>query len=313
VLSKLAAFIQFVRAVVLRFDDDHCMQIAGSLTFTTLLALVPLASVALTFISAFPVLLDMNLALRQFVLENLMPESAEAVGAYMEQFRINAGKLTAVGLAFLIVTAVMLLLTIEHAFNQIWRVHRERPYLQRAVIYWALLTIGPVLIGASLSLTSWLVSLSLGLVKDIPGAGVALLKTVPIVLTALALALLYFTMPNRRIALRDALIGGVFAGLVFEASKRGFAWYLTEFPTYKLMYGAFATVPIFLLWIYISWLIVILGAVVVAMLPERRTRSRHGRAAPGADFADALRILKVLWEAQRKGETVALARGQAGV
>jgi membrane protein len=313
--KKFAAFLQFIRAVARRFDDDHCMQIAGSLTFTTLLALVPLVTVALTVISAFPVFRDMSEALQQFVVRNLMPDSVEAIANYTEQFRANAAKLTALGLGFLIATAVMLMLTIEHAFNQIWRVTRQRPILQRAIIYWTLLTVGPVLVGASLSLTSWLVSRSLGLVSDIPGAGVALLRAVPMVLTALALALLYLAMPNRRIALRDALLGGVVAGLVFEATKRGFAWYLTQFPTYKLVYGAFATMPIFLLWIYISWLIVVFGAVVVAVLPEWRTHAMHmhGRAAPGSDFADAVRILKVLWEARQKGEVVRLARLHAGV
>jgi membrane protein len=311
--SKLAAFLQFIRAVARRFRDDRCMQIAASLTFTTLFALVPLVTVVLTMISAFPGFGDMNLVVRQFVVENLMPETAEAIGGYMEEFRINAGKLTALGLAFLVATAVMLLLTIEHAFNQIWRVRRQRGILLRWIIYGTFLTVGPLLIGASLSLTSWLVSRSVGLVGDIPGASPALLKSIPMALTALAFALLYLVMPNRRIALRDALIGGVVAGLVFEATKRGFAWYLIQFPTYKLVYGAFAAVPIFLLWIYISWLIVVLGAVVVAALPEWRTRAAHGRAPPGADFADALRILKVLWEAWRKDEAVPLARLHASV
>lgn len=311
--SKLATLTQFIRAVVRRFDDDHCMQIAGSLTFTTLLAMVPLVTVALTVISAFPVFRDMSEALQQFVVRNLMPDSVEAITNYTEQFRANAAKLTLFGLAFLIATAIMLMLTIEHAFNQIWRVTRPRPIVQRAIVYWTLLTVGPVLVGASLSLTSWLVSRSLGLVSDIPGAGVALLRTVPMVLTALALALLYLAMPNRRIALRDALIGGVLAGLVFEATKRGFAWYLSQFPTYKLVYGAFATVPIFLLWLYISWLIVVFGAVVVAVLPELRAHAIDRRAAPGSDFSDALRILKVLWEARQKGEVVRLARLHASV
>lgn len=309
----LGTLNQFIRVVARRFGDDHCMQIAGSLTFTTLLALVPLVTVALTVISAFPVFRDMNVALQQFVLLNLVPASAEVIANYTEQFRTNAAKLTAVGLALLIATAVMLMLTIEHAFNQIWRVTRPRPIVQRAIIYWTLLTVGPVLIGASLMLTSWLVSRSLGLVSEIPGAGVALLRTVPVVLTVLALALLYLAMPNRRIALRDALLGGLVAGLVFEATKRGFAWYLSQFPTYKLVYGAFATVPIFLLWIYISWLIVVFGAVVVAVLPELRARAIDRRAAPGTDFLDALRILKALWEARQKGEIVRLARLHAGV
>jgi membrane protein len=308
VLKRLPALAHFARLVARRFNDDRCMQIASSLTFTTLLALVRLATVALTLISAFPVFRELNEVLEDFVMDNLMPESADAIANHAQQFRANAAKLTAFGLAFLAATAVMLMVTIEHAFDQIWRVTRSRSAFQRAIIYWTLLTIGPVLVGASLSLTSWLVSLSLGLVHDIPGAGLVLLKTVPVVLTSLALALLYATMPNRRIAVRDALVGGLLAGLVFEAGKRGFGWYIAQFPTHKLVYGAFASVPVFLLWIYVSWLIVIFGAVVVAVLPEWRARARQGTRPPGADFVDALRILRALWAAHGKGEVVRLAR-----
>jgi membrane protein len=145
-------------------------------------------------------------------------------------------------------------------------------------------------------------------VSEIPGAGLSLLKTVPIVLTSLALALLYLTMPNRRIGLQDALFGGLLGGLAFEAMKHGFAFYITQFPTYKLVYGAFASVPIFLLWIYLSWLVVLFGAVVVAALPEWRERVGQGRTLPGTDFFDALQVLKILWHAQRQGEAVGLQR-----
>lgn len=303
---KNPPLIDLVRIVTRRFHDDSCMRIAASLTFTTLLSIVPLITVALTLISAFPVFEEMSQALQAFVLENMVPESAGTIAAYTEQFAASATKLTAVGIAFLAVTAIMLMMTIEHAFNQIWRVSLPRSVFQRVLVYWTLLTVGPVLIGASLSLTSWLVSLSLGLVSDIPGAGIALLKTMPVVLAALALALLYLTMPNRRIAIGDALLGGVLAGLAFEAMKRGFAFYITQFPTYKLVYGAFASVPIFLLWIYLSWLVVLFGAVVVAVLPEWRTRATQARRVPGGDFYEALQILKILWHAQQTGEVVSL-------
>ncbi len=291
-----------------QFDEDRCIQIAASLTFTTLLSIVPLITVVLTLISAFPVFGQMSEALQRFLLERLVPESAGAIVNYAAQFAASAAKLTAVGIAFLAVTAIMLLTTIERAFNQIWRISRPRSMFQRLLIYWALLTVGPVLVGASLSLTSWLVTLSLGLVSDIPGAGVVLLKTVPVLLTSTALALLYIAMPNRRVALRDALLGGVLAGLAFEAMKRGFAFYVTQFPTYTLVYGAFASVPIFLLWIYLSWLVVLSGAVVVAALPEWRGRAGQSRPVPGSDFFDALQILKTLWHAHRSGVVVGLSQ-----
>ncbi|MBI3937207.1 MAG: YihY family inner membrane protein [Betaproteobacteria bacterium] len=306
--EKPAALIELARMVAARFVEERCLQVAASLTFTTLLALVPMVAVALTVISAFPVFGAFTEHLERFVLENLVPESAEAIAAYTEQFTENAGRLTALGAAFLGLTALLLMLTIDRAFNTIWRVTRPRPMLQRVLIYWTVLTVGPLLIGVSLSLTYWLVGISLGVVRDIPGAGVALLKIMPVVLTSVAFALLYLAVPNRRIALGDALLGGVAAGLAFEAMKRGFAFYVTQFPTYKLVYGAFASIPIFLLWVYLSWMVVVFGAVVVAVLPEWRARADQAQSAPGDEFFDALRILRVLWQAHRTGEAVAPSR-----
>jgi membrane protein len=304
---------EFMRVVAKRFSDDHCMQIASSLTFTTLLAIVPLITVALTVISAFPVFAALTRQLQAFLLENILPQSAHLIAKYGEQFTANAAQLTAVGIAFLAITAILLLLTIERAFNQIWRVQRTRATVQRVFIYWALLTIGPVLLGASLSLTSWLVSLSLGVVKEIPGAGVGLLRIVPVALIWLALTLLYLAMPNRRVLIRDAAVGGLLAALAFEAMKRGFALYITQFPTYKLVYGAFASAPIFLLWVYISWLVVLSGALVVAVLPEWRTQAWQGEPAPGTQFFDALHILGLLWLVHRDGNLVTLRRLHAAV
>lgn len=299
--------IELAQRVWQRFLADRCLQIASSLTFTTLLSLVPLITIALTLISAFPVFGEMSLALKTFVLHNMLPQSADAIARYAQQFTLNAARLTAVGIGFLSLTAILLLLTIDRAFNDIWRVRRARPVMQRVVVYWMLLTIGPVLMGASLTITSWLVARSVQLVGGIPGAGVVLLALVPLALTSLALALLYLTMPNRRIAARDALIGGAIAGLAFEAMKRGFAFYITSFPTYKLVYGAFATVPVFLMWVYLSWVVVVFGAVVVAVLPEWREKAGRAEPAPGSDFFDALQILKVLWHAHREGKVVRLS------
>jgi membrane protein len=296
--------MDLMQRVVQRFNEDRCMQIAASLTYTTLLALVPLLTIALTVISAFPVFDEMSVVLQAFVLENLLPQSAEVIANYTREFTANAARLTAVGVGFLSVTAILLLITIDRAFNDIWRVRHPRPLVQRVVVYWTLLTIGPVLIGASLSITSWLVAQSVQFVRVIPGAAVVLLTLVPFVLTSLALALLYLTMPNRRIAVRDALVGGFIAGLAFEVMKRGFAFYITSFPTYRLVYGAFATVPLFLMWVYLSWLVVVFGAVVVAVLPEWREKAGRAEAAPGSDFFDALQILKVLWQAHREGKVV---------
>ena len=299
--------IQLGRIVAGRFHEDRCMQIASSLTYTTLLSLVPIVTVALTVIAAFPAFGGVTASLQTFILDNLVPESVDVIATYTQQFTSNAAKLTAVGIALLAVTSIMLLVTIDRAFNDIWRVRRARPLIQRIFVYWTLLTVGPVLIGASLTLTSWLVGHAVGLVKGLPGAGVVVLSTVPVVLTSVALALLYAAMPNRRIMARDAVIGGLLAGLAFEAMKRGFAFYIAQFPTYKLVYGAFAALPVFLLWIYLSWLVVIFGAVVVAALPEWREAAGQRRPMPGSDFFDALQILKMLWGGHQRGANVTLS------
>jgi membrane protein len=313
VLKKPSSLVDFGRMVAQRFEEDRCMQIAASLTFTTLLAIVPIITVAVTLISAFPVFRSVTEHIEGFLLENMLPESVEAIAAYTGQFTKNAARLTLVGIVVLFVTAMMVLFTIDRAFNQIWRVPRPRSAVQRVFIYWALLTVGPVLIGASLSLTSWVVSLSLGLVKDVPYAGLVLLKVVPMLFTGSAFVLLYITMPNRRVLARDALSGGFLAALAFEAMKQGFAIYITQFPTYKLVYGAFAIVPLFLLWIYLSWLVVLFGAVAAAVMPEWRGRVAQVEAIPGAQFLDALQILRILWEAHGAGEIVTVLRMHAVV
>jgi membrane protein len=307
-LKKTPPLIDFARMAWQRFVEERCLQSASSLTYTALLAIVPILTVALTMMSAFPVFGEMMGHIQQFLVTNMLPESAESVVAYTRNFAQNAARLTALGLLMLFITAMIVLHTIDRAFNQIWRVPHRRTTVQRAFIYWAMLTVGPVLIGASLSLTSWLVSQSLGLVKGLPLAGEVLLKVVPIGLTGIAFSLLYLAMPNRRVLLRDALSGGFLAALAFEGMKHGFAAYVTHFPTYRTVYGAFASIPIFLLWIYLSWVVVLSGAVAAAVMPEWRERASQVKPVPGSRFLDALQILRVLWEAHHTGDTVSVQR-----
>jgi membrane protein len=270
---KTPSLVVLARLAGRRFHEERCLQIASGLTFTALLAIVPVITVALTAISAFPVFRDLLQYVERFLVRHMLPESAAMVAGYAEQFAESAARLTTVGIALLFVTAIIVLLTIDRAFNQIWRVPRPRGTVRRIIVYWALLTVGPPLIGASLSLTSWLVSQSLGLVRDLPLAAEVTLDVVPILLTGCAFTLAYITIPNRRVRVRDALTGGLLAAVAFEAMKHGFALYIAHFPTYKLIYGAFASVPIFLLWIYLSWLVVLVGAVTAAVMPEWRERT----------------------------------------
>ena len=298
-----------LRLVLMRFREDRCLQVAGELTFTTLLALVPLLTIAFALFAAFPVFEDWSNAFKVFLLTTLVPEmGGKIITVYMQQFADNAAKLTVIGLVFLALTALALMLTIERVFNVIWRVPRPRPIAQRLIIYWAALTLGPILIGASLSLTSWLVTQSVTMTRETKDLHTVLLKTVPILLNVAAFALLYFLIPNRRVAAKDALIGGAVAAVAFELMKRLFALYIQLVPTYALIYGAFATLPIFLLWIHLSWIVVLLGAVVVAVLPRWRLGMLEREEQPGAQLFRALRLIEVLSEQQALAQAPGTAR-----
>jgi membrane protein len=302
--NRLQLLGRFAAHVARRFSDDNCFNLAASLAYTTLLALVPLVTIALTVVAAFPVFSDLTRGLHDFFGKEMLPPMlAKAITGYLDQFTRSAARLTAVGVAFLAVAAIMLMMTIERAFNTIWRVRRPRPLVFRVLTYWGVLTLGPLLIGLSLTVTSYVVSASLGYARQIPGAGAVVLSLVPVVLTAAAFTLMYYTVPNRPMQLRHALIGGLAAAIMFEAMKRGFALYLANFPTYTLVYGAFAVIPLFLIWIYASWIVALLGAVVAALAPDfklaREAREMQGRISFGA----ALEILRVLVRAQRAGRT----------
>jgi membrane protein len=306
---------ELLRRIAARFMQDQCAQVAGNLTFTTLLALVPLFTIAFTLFAAFPVFEDWSNAFKAFLLTTLVPEvSGKVITVYMQQFADNAGKLTAVGLVFLAITALMLMASIEQVFNHIWRAPRPRTLVQRLVIYWTIITVGPLLIGGSLSLTSWLLAQPVAAVAS-SSAQQALLKFLPVVLNAAAFGLLYLMIPNRRVLVKDALVGGVIAAVGFELMKRGFGLYLQLFPTYDLIYGTFSIIPIFLLWLYLSWLLVLIGAVTVAVLPQWRLGARRGRAEDAAALYRALRLIELLHAARKHADAPSVAQlvGRSGI
>jgi len=293
-LKNLHDIHVLVRFIAARFAQDKCTQTAASLTFTTLLSLVPMITIALAMFTAFPVFENFSAQIKAYLLNNLMPETAGTViTGYMQQFADSAARLTTVGIVFLAITAMTMMLTIDRAFNVIWRVTRPRPLVKRLVVYWAVLTLAPLLIGASLSLTSWLVSLSMGYAKNIPLFGIGLLKVLPVLFATLAFALLFRLVPNRYVPRSHALIGALVAALLFEMMNRVFGYYISHFPTYKLVYGAFASVPIFLLWIYLSWLTILFGAVISASLSHWRTPAMQEPSST-TRLLDALRVLKTM-------------------
>ena len=298
--------LEFLIAVARRFYEDRGAQAAGSLTFTTLLSIVPLLTVVLALSTAFPVFDEAMTTLQLFLFEHFLPDAdgLEKIIDQISAFSEQAGRLTAIGLFFLLLTAVMLMLTIDETLNRIFRVRRRRPLAQRVIMYWSVLTLWPVLIGASLSMTTMLI-----------GASSGILRLVPLFFTWAALTVLYTLVPYRHVEFRHAAAAALLAGIAFELAKRAFAVYLANFPTYTLIYGAFATLPIFLVWMYVSWLVVLAGAIFTAMLPGYRVITSERNRAPGRELTEALDILGVLARAPDGGYVLPLNRiaAQAGV
>ena len=297
---------RFLRYVTVRLQDDRCTQMAASLTFTTLLSVVPLLTIALTLFSAFPVFSEYSAPIKEFILVNMVPETGgRIISGYVEQFTESASRLTAVGLVFLAVTSMLLMLTIDNAFNMIWRVSRPRSLRQRVLVYWAVITLAPLLVGASLTLTSWLVGFSAEYAQRIPKLSMDAIKLIPLMLTTAAFTLIFRVVPNRFVPMRHAITGGLIAAVAFESMNRAFAFYISHFATYKLVYGAFASVPIFLMWLYFSWLTVLFGAIITASLSH--WRSTHSlRLDQAAKLYYAVGILKLMHKGFVKGEVQTL-------
>jgi membrane protein len=290
-----------------RFREDRLGLTASSLTFTTLIALVPLVTVMLAVFSAFPMFASFQTALEKYFLQALVPDGiARPVLSALTQFAAKAARLGGVGLGILVVTALALMLTIDRALNAIWRVRRPRPIAQRVLVYWGGLTLGPLLLGISLSMTSWVLTASQGIVGALPGGVAMLLNLVEFALLALGMAALYHYVPHTHVRWRHALAGGVFVAIGIEVAKRLLAWYVGTMPTISAVYGAFAAVPILLLWIYVGWLIVLWGAVIAAYAPSLSMRIARMPTAPGHRFALALSVIGALSRA-KSGDARGLA------
>jgi membrane protein len=296
-------WFETARTLALRFREDRLGLTASSLTFTTLIGLVPLMTVMLSLFSAFPIFNRFEAALQQYFLQSLVPDNiARPVLKALTQFAGQAHKLGAVGLAVLLVTALALVFTIDRTLNNIWRVPRPRPWAQRLLVYWAAITLGPLLLGASLAMTSYAISASRGVVDSLPGGVGLLLGLLEVGLLAAGFAGLFRFVPNAPVRWAHAWAGGVFVSLAFQVAQKALAWYLNAVPTYSVVYGAFATGPIFLLWIYLGWVIVLLGAVIAAYAPSLAMRVTRLPSHPGHRFALALRLLALLRTAQREGQ-----------
>ncbi len=308
----------FIKLLGARFIEDQGLPSTASLTYTTLLSLVPLMTVSLAIFSAFPVSDRVAEQIQDFVFANFIPASGEVLQEYFQQFSNKASQLTGAGFVFLVVVALMLMANIDRAFNTIWRVKTKRRPLSLFIMYWSILSLGPLLIGVSMAVTSYLVSIPLlSDAAETLGVGARLLGLMPLLASAVAFTLLYAVVPNRRVPIRHAMAGGVLAAVLFELAKRGFAFYLTHFPAYEAIYGALAAIPIFLVWVYLSWLVTLLGAEFSCCLGIYRDEWHLAKSGGSrAGFAQAYRLLQRLWQAQHVGELLSiklLARELEGV
>ncbi|MFM0037815.1 YihY family inner membrane protein [Paraburkholderia strydomiana] len=297
-LKRLARF------AAQRIGEDRIPQVAGSLTFTAMLALVPLATVAFALFTAFPIFSSFQDSLQLFLADHLMPAQLNSqIFKYLNQFASKAKGLTTIGMILLFLTAVMTMMTVESAFNVIWRVRKARPIAQRILVYWAIITLGPILIGVSLSISSYLFtqSMTFSAAQRITPLIEWALAGAALPLTALAFTILYVYLPNCRVEWRDAVIGGVTAAIAFELAKRGFGYYVRRIPTYTAVYGAFAAVPLFLLWMYLCWFITLAGAMIASALPAIRIGQFHRPTFDGSNLFDSLELLARLSEARDAG------------
>jgi len=296
-------WIDTARTLRQRFREDHLGLSAGSLTFTTLISVVPLFTVMLAVFSAFPMFSTFQGDLEKYFMQALVPPNiAKPVLASLTQFAGKARQLGTVGLVVLVGTAIALMLTIDRTLNAIWRVRAVRPIAQRVLVYWAAATLGPLLLGVSLSITSYLVSASRGFVGTLPGGVSLALHSVEFALQWLGMTALFRYVPNTHVRWAHAMAGGLFVALGFEVAKRLLGWYLQQVPTYSTVYGAFATVPIFLIWLYLGWVIVLLGAVIAAYAPTLRLRVVPRGHLPGHRFELAVALLRALAAARQTAE-----------
>jgi membrane protein len=301
--GNMRDFASFMQYLFRRYFEDDCLTTSAALTYTSLLAVVPLMTIGFAIFRAFPAYETLQQQAQTLILHNLVPEVGDAIQETIIQFAANAGQLTTFGIVGLAVTSVMLFWTIEGSFSAIWRVSEPRSLVTRLLAFWAILTLTPLLFGASLSLSSYVLAT---FQFNQEGETLRMWRLVlPGLFEWLGFTLIYLLIPNRSVRWQDAVLGGLIAALLLEISKGAFAWYITQFPAYQTIYGALSSIPIFLLWLYIAWSTVLVGAEIAAALPEWRA----GKIAnigpegllPAQRVAVALAVLAELLRASHLG------------
>jgi membrane protein len=286
-----------------RFREDRLGQTAGSLTFTTTIALVPMVTVALAVLTAFPLFGDFQVVLQKRLVESLVPDNiSRQVLGYLTLFASKASRLGVAGVMALLFSALALVFTIDRTLNAIWRVRKRRPLAHSMLLYWTAITLGPLLMGASLVMMSEFVAASRGVAPEGAGNLRWLFGTLEFLLLAWAVSALYRFVPYTQVRWSHALVGGIWVATATEVARRVLAYYFGQMSTYSVVYGAFATVPILLVWIYLAWSIVLIGAVLVANLPSLLGGiARDGRSV-GWRFQLAIEVLQRLELARNSDE-----------
>ena len=296
----------FALYVFNRFVEDRGWRMAAGLSYTSLLAIVPLTAIAFSMLAAFPVFENVKGQFQDAIFANMLPESATAMREYFDGFVQNTASLSAVGIIALALTAVLLLGTIEADMNSIFRVQRQRNLAAKLLVFWAMITLGPLLLGASFSLSTYIFAATQWMGVDVlEGPLGSLTRLLPTVIIIVLLTAFYFAIPNRPVRITTALAGGIVAGLLFALLRKGFGWYVATFPTYQNVYGALSVIPIFLIWMYLSWTVVILGGVLTASVSDWRNsggKPADGNLRPAQRTVLALRVLAALFEASRDGK-----------
>ncbi|MFZ4834631.1 virulence factor BrkB family protein [Rouxiella sp. Mn2063] len=277
--SVIKSTARFGHMLFKRVDSDGVTLLAGHLAYVSLLSLVPLVTVVFSLFALFPVFADISAQLKSFIFSNFLPETGDIIQGYIEKFVANSSRMTAVGTCGLIVTSLLLIASVDSVLNKIWSSHVKRPIVFSFAVYWMVLTLGPILLVASVAISSYLLSLNWIDVSGIYSFIDRLLRLLPLLISWVSFWLLYSVVPTVSVPTKDALLGALIAGLLFELGKKGFALYITLFPTYQLIYGVLAVIPILFLWVYVSWCIVLLGAEITVTLGEFRA-AREQAANP---------------------------------
>ena len=305
--KRWARLVDLCRFAYRRLEEERLPQVAGSLTFNTVLALVPILTIAFAIFTTFPIFETFRTSLQAYFIQSLIPHSiSSTILDYLGMFASKASRMSAVGAIALLVTVALTMDLIDRTFNDIWRVKTKRSLIKRIMAYWSIVTLGPLLIGVSITVTSQVLHASDWVVMNFPFLTAFFYTCVSVAATTAAFTLLYTIIPNRFVDWRDAAWGGLIAALVFEIAKRVFAIFVSHFSSYTMIYGALAAIPIFLIWIYVSWLIILVCGVIVAALPVVKYERWWHVPSPGSAFVDGMAILQVMVEARLNSASSAI-------